>query len=182
MEIQGAGMNSLQAIVKNCSEKENKAGIVSTDARLVERLGEALSQSRIVLSSSTIEDIAKEAKDFYFVDLGGFDSHLVTASQVTDIREKRPDSELVLLAPSYMLSTPQMLLLKTVTEKHLVSIYEKPLPEKAADYRKSIQALVDHAYKFLHQPRLIKVGGSIFDLHNEPVILLNLLDKIKNKG
>ncbi len=177
----GGPMNGLNDIVNNCTRRRNNFGIVSSDPNLVEVLDEILSQRDFALTHLSFDSLVEDKpQDVYFIDLGGFDDLLSVAQLVKEIREQKPDSELVLLEPPSTLSKPQATPLKVTIENHLVTVYERPLPEKSSDYRRTLQRLVDHVGKFLAQPNLIKIGGSIFDLYDkDPSILLNLLGEIK---
>lgn len=167
--------------------KRNKVGVISGDNNLHEVFGNKLIEQGFDVSALSLEEITKGAtQNFYFVDLGGLDVYSAVIGQIRSVRELRPDSELILLQTPSTLSRPQAMPLKVAVERHLVPVYERPIEAgQTSDYKKSLQtfveiALREHMTRFLTQPSLIKIGGSIFDLYERnPDVLMALLEEAK---
>lgn len=164
--------------------KRNKVGIVSSDSALIETLGDNLTNNNFDVRTLTIDDVANDnPQNFYFVDTQGLCDYSVVRGKIRALRERFPDSELVLLLSQSAISTPQMRPLQSSIDKHLVPTYTRPEEGHSGitEYSGLIEKLVRHIEAFSSRPSLIKIGGSIFDPYRKnPEVLMNLAGEINS--
>ncbi|MBI2208912.1 hypothetical protein HYU50_05455 [Candidatus Woesearchaeota archaeon] len=165
--------------------KRNKVGIISPDSALIETLGGELIKRDFDVRNLTIDDVASDynPQNFYFVDTQGLGNYSAVRGKIKALREKFPDSELVLLLSQSAMSSPQMLPLQSSINKHLVPKYNRPEEgsDRGTEYKKLVARLAKHIESYLSQPSLIKIGGSIFDLYKKnPDVLMNLVSKVNS--
>ncbi|MBI3035810.1 hypothetical protein HYY71_05805 [Candidatus Woesearchaeota archaeon] len=179
--------DNIVPLSSNGSSKRNRVGVVSSAAVVHQVVGEVLTQQGFSVTSLSLEELVNGGMhNFYIVDLEGLDSYQFVIQQIKTFREKKPDSELILVhAPSTM-SRPQSQPLSVAVQRNLVPVYAKPSSSgESTDYERILKGfaettLLGHISRFLSQPHLIKIGGSIFDLYKErPGVLMNLLEQAK---
>lgn len=177
-------------------EKRLTLNLASEDDVLKDGLARAL-QSNYNLHSSTLFDIIEEpvnkTSDIYLVDL-----LLLPATDYNKAIEKikyikaiRPESKVVVLATATQQANEDFALFKEAKGRSLIEIYPRVDPSQLteSDYIKQLTDLstklppfLDEIYKKngkLEHVKVVKIGGSIFDLYNrKPRALPNLLKAI----
>jgi len=108
--------------------------------------------------------------------------YTAVARKIKEVREQSPDSELVLLRPQSMNQKPGAAQLVIYANRNFVPMSTRTeyVNEQASNYQATIARMVSHISKYLSQPRLIKIGGSISDLlETRREVIINLLGEVK---
>lgn len=183
MELINNNLDEIIANNDNTGRKRNNVGIVSFNYNLIEEFGDTLSKQDFNLTSLSLDELANgNHQNFYFIDLEKIDDFDYVAEQIKTIREKNPDTELVLLQQPSLLSRPIAFKLKESAERYLVHRYNILSPGEPG-YEKSLQLFIEQASEcldiFLSKPNMLKIGGSIWDLHDKnPEVMMKLLEEV----
>jgi hypothetical protein len=166
------------------NRKRNRVNIISSDSDLVDSFGNLLNNNGFRAEASSIDGLVKDFKfsvhDFYVVDLYGMDDFSDVRQAIINLRENTPDNEIIVLHANSMLKRPEAARLNRNIERYLVTLKNRPTDETVESYERSARNVVQHIRKYLSQPHLIKIGGSIWDLYEkDPNILERLLGQIR---
>lgn len=177
-------------------EKKLTLNLASEDDVLKDGLTRAL-QSEYNLHSLTLSDIIEEpvnkTSDIYIVDLLPLSAtnYGKAIEKIKYIKAIRPESKVVVLATATQQANEDFALFKEAKGRSLIEIYPRVDPSQLteSDYVKQLTDLstklppfLDEIYKKngkLEHVRVVKIGGSIFDLYDtKPRALHNLLKAI----
>lgn len=176
---------SIDELVGRLVNKHPKIGITTSDQLLREISGNELTRVGFAVTALNPENLIASSQDVYVIDLEGLADYSAINTAIKQLRESRPDSEIVLLSTDQVLSRPQALPLKRQIAKYLVVTYTRPSPSQGIDYGAALQSAASELNRavilpFLTQPSLIKIGGSLFDLYDtNPQVIFKLLEKVK---
>lgn len=171
--------------------KKTSIGIISNDTIFRDNISNLMSEHGHASNFLTLEQLANGSpQKFYVIDLLNFSQYPYLIGAIRGIRERSPDSELILLEAETRLLTPQLLPIRRVAGENNVPIYKRPTPPTSisdlerTNYEDEIRQfikldIIKNINRYLSNPSIVKIGGSLFDLYlSKPEVLTSLVTEI----